>query len=80
MGLTPGRFTWFYDNIQIYDRHIDNVNIMLDREGINCNPEIWLNPDKRDFYDFTMDDIKIVGYPRELVKKKNPQLKFPVAK
>ena len=80
MGLTPGRVTWFYDNIQIYDRHIDNVNIMLDREGINCNPEIWLNPDKRDFYDFTMDDIKIVGYPRELVKKKNPQLKFPVAK
>ena len=80
LGLTPGRFTWFYDNIQIYDRHIDNVNIMLDREGINCNPEIWLNPDKRDFYDFTMDDIKVVGYPRELVKKKNPQLKFPVAK
>ena len=76
LGLTPGRFTWFYNNIQIYDRHIDNVNIMLEREGIDCNPEIWLNPDKKDFYDFTMDDIKVIGYPRKKVLEKNPQLTF----
>ena len=51
---------------------------MLDREPIDCNPKIWLNPEKTNFYDFNQDDIKVVDYPRELIKKKNPQLKFPL--
>jgi len=75
-GYTPGRFTWFYNNIQIYDRHIEQANEMLEREPVNCNPEIWLNPDKTNFYDFTQDDVKITGYPRQLIKEKNPQMKF----
>lgn len=75
-GYTPGRFTWFYDNIQIYDRHINQVKEMLKREPIECNPTIILNEDKKNFYDFTQDDIFIEDYPKELVRKKNPQLKF----
>ena len=75
-GYTPGRFTWFYNNIQIYDRHINQAHEMLTREPIDCNPTIWLNPEKENFYDFTQDDIKIEGYPRKLVKEKNPQMKF----
>lgn len=75
-GYTPGRFTWFYNNIQIYDRHIEQAHEMLNREPIDCNPTIWLNPEKENFYDFTQDDIKIEGYPRKLVKEKNPQMKF----
>ena len=75
-GYTPGRFTWFYDNIQIYDRHIEQAHEMLEREPIDCNPTVWLNPEKQNFYDFTQDDIKIEGYPRKLVKEKNPQMKF----
>lgn len=75
-GYTPGRFTWFYNNIQIYDRHIENAKIMLNREPIDCEPTIWLNPEKTNFYDFTVDDIKIKGYPRAEIKEKNPQLKF----
>lgn len=75
-GYTPGRFTWMYANIQIYDRHIENGKIMLEREPVDCSPEIWLNPEKTNFYDFTVDDIKIKGYPRQVIKEKNPQLKF----
>ena len=75
-GYTPGRFTWFYNNIQIYDRHLDQAYEMLTREPIDCNPTIWLNPEKENFYDFTQEDIKIEGYPRKLVKEKNPQMKF----
>ena len=75
-GYTPGRFTWFYANIQIYDRHIEQAHEILEREPIDCKPEIWLNPEKTNFYDFTVDDIKIVGYPREEIKAKNPQMKF----
>lgn len=75
-GYTPGRFTWFVANIQIYDRHIEPVKKMLNRESIICEPKIEINPEKTSFYDFTVDDIKIVGYPREEIKLKNPQLKF----
>ena len=78
LGYTPGRFTWSYNNIQIYDRHIDQAIEMLNREPINCNPKIILNPDIDNFYDFTVDDIKIEGYPREEIKVKNKQLKFPL--
>ena len=52
---------------------------MLNRESINCQPKIVLNPDKKNFYDFTPDDVKIEGYPCALVKEKNPQLKLEIA-
>lgn len=75
-GYTPGKFTWFYNNIQIYDRHIEQAKELLSREGIYCEPKIELNENKKDFYDFTVDDIKLVGYPRKRIKEKNPQMKF----
>ncbi len=76
LGMTPGKFSWFYNNIQIYDRHIKQAKELIKREPVDCTPQIWLNPEKKNFYDFTIDDIKIVGYPREEIKEKNPQLKF----
>ncbi len=76
LGLTPGRFTWFYDNIQIYDRHIPQAKELLKRESIECSPKIKLNPSKKDFYEFTPEDVTIEDYPRQLIKKKNPQVKL----
>lgn len=73
-GYIPGKFTWFCNNIQLYDRHFDAANELLSREGIDCNPHIWLNPAKTDFYSFTKDDIKIIDYPMDEIKAKNPQL------
>ena len=75
-GYEPGKFTWFVANIQIYDRHVEQIKEMMSRESIICSPKIVLNPEKKSFYDFTVDDIKIVDYPREEIKTKNPQLKF----
>lgn len=77
-NLIPGQFTWQYDNIQIYDRHIDQVIEMMDRNPIDCNPKIEINPDKKSFYDIRVDDVKIVGYPRQKIKEKNPPLKFEI--
>ena len=76
LNLTPGRFTWFYNNIQIYDRHINQAKELIQREPIECTPIIELNPSKTNFYDFTPDDVKINDYPKQLIKEKNPQLKF----
>lgn len=78
LNMEVGRFTWNYNNIQIYDRHINQAIEMLNREPIDCEPKIWLNPEKKDFYDFTLDDIKLEGYPTQKVKEKNKQLKFPL--
>ena len=51
---------------------------MLNRTPIDCNPKIVLNPDVDNFFDFQVSDVKIEGYPRALIKEKNPQLKFPL--
>lgn len=75
-GYTPGKFVWQYDNIQIYDRHVKQAEEILKRESVSCNPVIWLNPDKKNFYDFTVDDIEIRNYPRKEIAAKNPQIKF----
>ena len=77
-GYVPGKFTWMVDNIQIYDRHVEQVREMLGRESVECSPYIWLNPEKKDFYEFTVDDIKLMDYPRDEIRAKNPQLKFPI--
>lgn len=78
LGIKPGRFTWFYNNIQIYDRHLAQAKEMLERESVDCNPKIVLNEDKNNFYDFEVADVKIVDYPRELIKTKNPNMKFDI--
>lgn len=78
LELTPGIFTWFYNNIQIYDRHIEQAKELINREGVDCNPEIWLNPEKQNFYDFTPEDVEVRGYPKKIIKEKNPQMKFEI--
>ena len=78
LGVEVGQFTWQYDNIQIYDRHIENAIELLNRDPIDCDPYVYINPEKQDFYDMTPDDIKLEGVPRKLIKEKNPQMKFPI--
>ena len=78
LGYTPGRFTWFYDNIQIYDRHIEQAKELLEREPIDCNPKIVINPDVNNFFDFKVSDVTIKDYPLDEIKKKNPQMKFEI--
>ena len=72
----PGNFMHVIENVQIYDRHIENAKIMLNRDSIDCQPKLILNPDKRNFYDFTIDDFTLIDYPLDEIKEKNPQLTF----
>ena len=74
LGYTPGVFTCFMDNIQIYDRHLEGAKELLRRDPVECHPYVWLNPEKKDFYDFTLDDIQIKGYPTHRIKTINPQI------
>ena len=78
LELNPGIFTWKPINVQIYDRHVEQAKELLNREPVDCQPEIWINPEITNFYDFAPKDIEVRGYPRKLIKEKNPQLKFPL--
>lgn len=76
LGMQPGVYTWIGDNIQIYDRHIAQAKEMINRNSIPCKCYIKINPEKKTFWDITIDDIELIGYPLQQVKDTNPQLNF----
>ena len=78
-NMIPGVFSHFMMNIQIYDRHIPMAEELLKRESVEIHPKIMINPEKRNFYDITMDDIVIMGYNSKKIAETNPQLKLEVA-
>lgn len=75
LGYKPGRFTWFYDNIQIYDRHIDKAHELLKRESVDCNPTFTID-DNVSWDNIMPENVHLNDYPKELIKTKNPQMKF----
>ena len=77
LGYKPGRFTWYVANIQIYDRHIKNAHELLKRESIECEPVITL-PAGKSFYELEVDDFTVSGYPRDIIKEQNPNMKFEI--
>lgn len=78
LNLEPGIFTWKPINVQIYDRHKEQVLEMLQRESVDCEPIINVNSQSNNFYEVKPADIEISGMPKRLIREKNPQLKFPL--
>ena len=84
-GYKPGMFTHVVANEQIYDRHMDAANEMLERykeleqkesdETLVENhwdiyPRLMINDNKTNFYDFTIQDFCMVNYnPIKFFKK-----------
>ena len=72
-GLKAGELVHVISDAHIYDRHVDIIREMISRPQYPA-PKFSLNPDVKDFYDFTVDDIRIDDY------QKNPQIKnIPIA-
>lgn len=72
-GLEAGELVHVISDAHIYDRHIDIVKEMITRPQYPA-PKFRLNPEIKDFYDFTTDDIIIDDY------QTNPQIRnIPVA-
>lgn len=71
-NLKPGKFTRVVNNLHIYDRHMENAKILLNRP-IGDQPILELYTNKTDFYSFTIDDFKILNYNYQ-----SPQLKFEI--
>ncbi|MCR5760939.1 MAG: thymidylate synthase [Sphaerochaetaceae bacterium] len=70
-GLVPGELVHVIADAHIYDRHIPIVKEIIEHEQYEA-PEFWLNPEIKNFYDFTTDDIKIKGYKCSDVKYNIP--------
>ena len=60
-GLKPGELVHVIADAHIYDRHIPIVKELISRET-HPAPKFWINPDVKDFYEFTLDDFKIEDY------------------
>lgn len=72
-GLKPGELVHVIADAHIYDRHVPVIKELIQRPQYPA-PTFRLNPDIKDFYDFTIDDIIIEDY------RKNPQiLNIPIA-
>lgn len=71
--MQVGEFVHVIADAHIYDRHIPLVEELITRE-MKPAPTFWLNPDVKDFYQFTRDDVRLENY------ETGPQIKdIPVA-
>lgn len=61
-NLQPGILTHVIADAHIYDRHIPIMEQLVGRTEEYPAPRLWLNPEIKDFYQFTLDDIKLLDY------------------
>ena len=59
--MRVGELVHVIADAHIYDRHVPIVKELIERPQYDA-PNFWLNPDIKDFYQFTTDDIKITDY------------------
>ena len=59
--MQVGEFVHVIADAHIYDRHIPLVEELIKREQ-HPAPKFWLNPEIKDFYDFTPDDVRLDDY------------------
>ena len=59
--MQVGEFVHVIADAHIYDRHIPIIKELIEREQYPA-PKFWINPEIKDFYDFTPDDIKLIDY------------------
>jgi thymidylate synthase len=59
--MIPGELIHVIADAHIYDRHVDAIKELLSREEYPA-PKVRLNPDVKDFYQFTTDDLIVEDY------------------
>lgn len=59
--MQVGEFVHVIADAHIYDRHVPMIRELISREPLPA-PTFWLNPEVKDFYEFTPDDVKLLDY------------------
>ncbi len=60
-NMQVGELVHVIADAHIYDRHIPLVKELISREP-HPAPDFWLNPDIKDFYQFTRNDVRLDNY------------------
>ncbi len=60
-GLEVGELVHVIADMHIYDRHIPLIKKLIEREPLPA-PKFEMNKDIKNFYDFTVDDFKLIDY------------------
>ena len=68
-GLKAGELVHVIADAHIYDRHIESVKDMLKNPEYPA-PKFVMNPDIKNFYDFTVDDFRLEGYEATPLKQR----------
>ncbi len=71
-GLKPGDFVHTFGDAHIYTNHQEQVALQLSRE-VRAFPNMKLNPEITDLFEFTFDDFTLENY------NPHPAIKAPVA-
>jgi thymidylate synthase len=71
-GLQPGEFIHSFGDAHLYLNHLDQAKLQLSRE---CRPlpEMRINPDVKDLFEFRYEDFELVNY------NPHPHIKASVA-
>ncbi|MDC7280659.1 MULTISPECIES: thymidylate synthase [Pseudobutyrivibrio] len=59
--MIPGQLIHVIADAHIYDRHVDIIKELIERPELPA-PTVRLNPEVKNFYDFTTDDLIVEGY------------------
>jgi thymidylate synthase len=72
VGLEPGDFVHTFGDVHIYLNHLEQVETQLARNPYPL-PEMKINPDRRDLFDFRYDDFELTDY------QCHPAIRAPIA-
>lgn len=70
-GLEAGTLLHVIADAHIYDRHVPYVKDLMELTPYSA-PKFRINPDVKNFYDFTTDDFELIDYQSHEFKHKIP--------
>ena len=59
--MQAGEFVHVIADALYYDRHVPLIKELISRRAI-LRPKFWLNPEVKDFYQFTRNDVRLDDY------------------
>ena len=60
-GMEAGELVHVIADAHIYDRHVPLIKELIERTHYPA-PAFYLNPEVKDFYRFTRDDVRVENY------------------
>lgn len=60
-GYELGEYIYHIGDVHYYERHEKDLVEQIDKDTYEA-PDLWINPEITNFYDFTIDDFKLINY------------------